>query len=271
MPTPRRVRLQKILAAAGVASRRRAEDLLREGRVSVNGRTATVGESADPDRDTITVDGAPVRREAAAYWLLNKPRGVLSTVRDPQGRPTVRDLVPARGARLFPVGRLDRDTEGLVLLTNDGRLAHALLHPSHRVEREYRVTVRGRVAAETLARLARGVVLEDGVTAPAKVGRPAVDPASERSRFTLTVIEGRKRQIRRALAALGHPVVELRRVRMGPLRLGRLPPGRARPLSARERKALQSLVPDPPGSPPREAAGWRSRGSAGTGVRRGPS
>ena len=247
-PGSRAVRLQKILAAAGVSSRRRAEDLLRQGRVAVNGRTAVLGESADPDRDVIALDGVPVQRESAAYWILNKPRGVLTTVHDPHGRPTVLDLVPERRARLFPVGRLDRDTEGLVLLTNDGRVAHALLHPSHRVEREYRVTVSGRVAATTRARLAEGVILEDGVTAPARVGRPTWDPASGTSRFTLTVIEGRKRQIRRALEALGHPVVALLRVRMGPLRLGRLASGAARPLSAGERRSLQSLRTQPPSS-----------------------
>jgi 16S rRNA U516 pseudouridylate synthase RsuA-like enzyme len=217
----RSVRLQKILAAAGVASRRHAEDLLRQGRVSVNGRIATVGDSADPDRDVVAVDGAPVEREPLVYWVVHKPRGVLTTVHDPHGRPTVLDLVPARHARLFPVGRLDRETEGLVLLTNDGRIAQTLLHPSHEVEREYRVTVSGRIAATSLARLAEGVMLEDGVTAPARVGRPTWRAASGTTR--------------------GHPVVALLRVRMGPLRLGRLPSGAARRLSRRERKSLESL------------------------------
>jgi len=237
----RPLRLQKILAAAGVASRRHAEDLLRQGRVSVNGRIAAVGDSADPDRDVVAVDGAPVEREPLAYWMVHKPRGVLTTVHDPHGRPTVLDLVPARRARLFPVGRLDRETEGLVLLTNDGRIAQTLLHPSHEVEREYRVTVSGRIAATSLARLAEGVMLEDGVTAPARVGRPTWRAASGTTRFTLTLIEGRKRQIRRALESLGHPVVALLRVRMGPLQLGRLPSGAARRLSRRERKSLESL------------------------------
>jgi pseudouridine synthase len=237
----RSVRLQKILAAAGVASRRRAEDLLREGRVSVNGRVAALGESADPDRDVVDVDGAPVEREPLAYWVVHKPRGVLTTVHDPEGRPTVLDLLPARGTRLFPVGRLDRNTEGLVLLTNDGRIAQTLLHPSHEVEREYRVTVSGRIAATSLERLAEGVMLEDGLTAPAQVGRATWRPASGTSRFTLTLIEGRKRQIRRALESLGHPVVALLRVRMGPLQLGNLPIGAARPLSPHERRSLESL------------------------------
>ncbi len=236
------MRLQKILAAAGLASRRDAEQLLRQGRVTVDGRTAELGQSADPDRDVIAVDGTPISREATDYWIVNKPRGVITTVSDPEGRATVLDLVPDRRTRLFPVGRLDRDTEGLVLLTNDGRLAQVVLHPSHGVEREYRVTARGRISARALKRLAKGVALADGVTAPARVGRARHDTAADTTRFTLTLTEGRKRQIRRALEALGHPVVALVRVRMGPIRLGRLAVGSARRLSGRERKQLQSLL-----------------------------
>lgn len=237
-----RVRLQKILAAAGTASRRAAEELLRAGRVRVNGEPAGLGDRADPDRDVVTVDDVPVLREPPEYWILHKPRGVITTRRDPQGRPTVVDLVPESEQRLFPVGRLDRDTEGLVLLTNDGPLAHALLHPSREVEREYRVTVRGRIAPATLARLAAGVQLKNGVrTAPAKAGPARFSAASGTSRFTLTLIEGRKRQIRRACAALGHPVVRLVRVRLGPLRLGTLPAGHKRPLQAGELRALERI------------------------------
>ncbi len=233
------MRLQKVLARAGIASRRAAEDLLRAGRVTVNGRRASLGDSADPSRDRVAVDGRPLRAEPPAYWLLHKPRGVLTTVRDPQGRATVLSLLPERAQRVFPVGRLDRDTEGLLLLTNDGALAHALLHPSREIEREYRVTVRGRIPEEALRALARGVRLEDGVTAPAVVGPARYDRASDTSRFSLTVVEGRKRQIRRALRALSHPVARLVRVRMGPLRLGRLASGRARPLRDDERRALR--------------------------------
>jgi 23S rRNA pseudouridine2605 synthase len=237
------VRLQKLLAAAGVASRRAAEELLRAGRVAVNGETAHLGQSADPGRDVVTVDGVPVEREPFAYWLLHKRRGVVTTVHDPEGRETVLDGLPpeARRFRLFPVGRLDRDTEGLVLLTNDGALAHVLLHPSHQNEREYRVRVRGRVAAETLRKLAQGIELEEGRTAPARVGRARYDAGGDTSQFTLTLIEGRKRQIRRACQSLGHAVVRLVRVRMGPLRLGRLAAGAARPLGAEERRALLQL------------------------------
>lgn len=240
-PPPSSARLQKLLAAAGVASRRQAEALLREGRVSVNGVTAQLGDSADPEHDVVAVDGVPVAREELEYWLVHKPRGVLTTVHDPEGRPTVLELAPKRRGRLYPVGRLDRDTEGLVLLTNDGALAQSMLHPSYEVEREYRVTVKGRVEPATLRRLARGVELDDGWTAPARTGPAVYDAARDTSRFALTLIEGRKRQIRRACEALGHPVLRLVRVRMGPLRLGRLAAGKARPLAGAERRALAAL------------------------------
>jgi 23S rRNA pseudouridine2605 synthase len=209
--------------------------------VTCNGRVATLGSSADPTRDRIAVDGVALRREPLVYWLLHKPRGVLSTVSDPEGRPTVVDLVPEPRARLFPVGRLDRDTEGLLLLTNDGALTHALLHPSHGIEREYQVTVRGAVAERTLRRLARGVRLPEGATAPARVADARYDPRRDVTRLQLTLTEGRKRQIRRALRALGHPVQALVRVRMGPLRLGRLEVGAARRLTARERRELDAV------------------------------
>ncbi|MGH0032323.1 MAG: pseudouridine synthase [Myxococcota bacterium] len=236
-----RERLQKLLAAAGVASRRGAESLIEAGRVSVNGRTAKLGDGADPERDTVELDGERLRFETHRYWVVNKPRGVLSTVRDPEGRPTVLDLLPDRGTRAFPVGRLDRDTEGLLLLTNDGELTHALLHPSHEVEREYQVTVRGELGERAQKRLARGVRLEEGMTAPAKLSRVRFDAEANTTSFHLTLVEGRKRQIRRALLALGHPVRALRRIRMGPLRLGRLPRGGVRAPTAAERRALEAL------------------------------
>lgn len=236
---PRRERLQKILAAAGVASRRRAEDLVRAGRVGVNGRPARIGDVADPERDVVTLDGVPVSREPIAWWAVHKPRGVVTTARDPEDRRTVLDLVADASGRLFPVGRLDRDTEGLVLLTNDGALAQVLLHPSFESEREYRVRVRGRPGRAVLRRLASGVPLEDGPTAPARVEDVEPDPTGEATRFRLTLVEGRKRQIRRALAALGHPVLRLVRIRMGPIRLGRLASGEARPLTQGECRALE--------------------------------
>jgi len=163
---------------------------------------------------------------------------VLSTVRDTRGRQTVLDLVPDRRARVYPVGRLDRDTEGLVLLTNDGALTHHMLHPSFGAEREYRVTTRGNIPAAALERLAAGIELEDGRTAPAQVDRVEFDRVANRTDFSLTLIEGKKRQIRRAMRELGHPLLRLVRVRMGPLRLGDLAPGDSRPVTARERRAL---------------------------------
>ena len=208
----------------------------------VNGRVARLGDSADPERDEVCVDGVRVAREPHVYWLLHKPKGVITTVRDPEGRPTALGLVPERRHRLFPVGRLDRDTEGLLLLTNDGRVAQALLHPSYASEREYVVEARGRIAPASLRRLAGGVELEDGRTAPARVGACRYDPERDVSRFALTLVEGRKRQIRRALAALGHPVARLVRVRMGPLRLGRLAPGMSRELSKAELRRLLAAV-----------------------------
>lgn len=248
---PREERLQKILAAAGVASRRACEELIREGRVSVNGRIARLGQSARADQDAIAVDGHPIRRERLQYWIVHKPRGVLTAVSDPRRRVVVVDLLPKRSARLFPVGRLDRDTEGLVLLTNDGELAHRLLHPSFEQPREYRVSVRGRLEAGSVRAIERGVRLHDGVTAPARVGRVRFDAASGTTTLPLTLIEGRKRQIRRLMQSLGHPVVRLVRVRMGTLRLGDLSPGDARPLTDAERRALLrgARVPARPSGP----------------------
>ncbi len=237
-----RVRLQKILAAAGVASRRHCEDLLASGRVTVNGAPARLGDSADPAIDQIRLDGALLGSEKPCYWLVHKPGGVLTTLRDPRGRPTVMELLPKDVPRVFPVGRLDFDTEGLVLLTNDGATAQVLLHPSLGNEREYVVFARGGMAEEALKRLAHGVELEDGRTAPARVSRVRFDRHHGETSFHLTVREGRKRQIRRALALLGHPIRRLVRVRLGPLRLGSLAPGQARPLSSSERQALLGHV-----------------------------
>jgi 23S rRNA pseudouridine2605 synthase len=247
-----RERLQKLLAAAGLASRRHAEAWLRAGRVSVNGAPARLGDSADLEHDDVRVDGAPIAREPVVWWALHKPRGVLSTARDPEGRRTVLDLVPEANARVFPVGRLDADSEGLVLLTNDGDGAQALLHPSLGSEREYRVRARGRMSADAVARLERGVLLDDGPTAPARVARIRFDARTGLCELALILREGRKRQIRRALGALGHPVQDLVRVRMGPIRLGSLRAGEARRLSSRERAALARHVATLRARPARE-------------------
>lgn len=224
-------RLQRALAAAGVASRRRAEDLIRDGRVTVDGQVATIGTVVDPDRQSIAVDGRPITAEVKEYWLLNKPAGVVSTASDPQGRRTVVDCVPT-GTRIFPVGRLDRDTTGLLVLTNDGDLTHRLLHPRFGVEKEYRAWVQGRLPEAALERLRRGVQLEDGPTAPARA--EVVGRTDEETELVLVIHEGRKRQVRRMLDAVGHPVLHLHRCRVDGLTERGLAIGQARRLTPAE-------------------------------------
>ncbi len=237
---PDGVRLQKLLAAAGLASRRTAEDMIRAGRVQVNGEVAVLGRRADPERDAIVVDGVPVPTRAdLVYYLVNKPVRVVSTVHDPEGRPTIVDLVPPE-PRVYPVGRLDWDTEGLVLLTNDGDLTHRLTHPSFGVEKEYLAEVDGVPAPAALRRLREGVELEDGRTAPARVTL-----AQERSEFAALVIvihEGRNRQVRRMCDAIGHPVRRLVRTRIGRLADRSLAPGEWRQLDVTEVRALYEAV-----------------------------
>lgn len=238
---PRPPRLQKVIADAGIASRRAAEQLILAGRVELNGRVVSeLGTRADPARDRICVDGRRIGRvRARRSYLVYKPRGTVTTTHDPQQRKTAIELVPDR-ERLFPVGRLDRNSEGLLLLTNDGALAHALLHPSFEVPRVYRVSVEGRATTETLRRLAGGIDLDDGERVRAEV-RP-LDLAESRSVLELTLREGRRHQIRRMLAAVGHPVRRLVRTGFGPLRLEGLRPGEWRPLGRREREALERLT-----------------------------
>jgi 23S rRNA pseudouridine2605 synthase len=234
--TPEGERLQKILAQAGLGSRRTCEELIAEGRVRVNGEVATLGTRADPEHDAIEVDGAIVGvRQGLVHYLLNKPAGVVTTASDPQGRPTVVDLVPAE-PRVYPVGRLDADTEGLLLLTNDGELAHRLTHPSFGVEKEYLAEVEGRPSRGALRRLREGVELDDGPTAPAKASL-----VGERT-LRITIHEGRNRQVRRMCEAVGHPVVRLVRVRIGSLADRRLSPGDWRPLTQREVRDLERAV-----------------------------
>jgi pseudouridine synthase len=236
-------RLQKILAQAGVASRRAAEKLIGEGRVSVNGVTVReMGTKADPGHDDIKVDGRRLRaRQRARYILLNKPAGYVSTRADPQHRPTVIDLL--RGVReyVYPVGRLDYDTEGLLLLTNDGDLAAHLMHPRHGVERTYEARVAGIPDAAALDRLRHGIPLDGRRTLPADVS--LLNPGrSGDGTLRLTIREGRNRQVRRMCDAVGHPVRALRRIRIGPLQDRRLKPGEWRELSDVEVKALRGLV-----------------------------
>jgi 23S rRNA pseudouridine2605 synthase len=237
---PQGERLQKVLAATGYGSRRIAEELIAAGRVTVNGEVAILGRRVDAEVDRIEVDGAPIGvRPGLVYYLLNKPTGVITTARDTHGRPTVLDLVPAE-PRVFPVGRLDGDTEGLLLLTNDGDLANRIAHPSRGVEKEYLVEVDGgRVAAGALRALREGVELEDGRTAPAQVSQP--DPGVLR----LVIHEGRNRQVRRMCEAVGHPVRRLVRTRIGPLTDRTLRPGAWRELTTDEWRALTAAVAGP--------------------------
>lgn len=231
-------RLQKVLARVGIGSRRVCEDLIAEGRVTVNGDVAELGRRVDPDHDLVEVDGAPVGvRPDLVYYLLNKPAGVVTTASDPQGRPTVVDLVPAE-PRVFPVGRLDLETEGLLLLTNDGEITNRITHPSRGVEKEYLAVVEGSPSRAALRRLREGVELDDGLTAPAQA--VLVSPGLVR----LTIHEGRNRQVRRMLDAVGHPVTRLMRTRVGPLSDRRLPPGEWRELTVGERRSLEQAVAD---------------------------
>lgn len=229
-------RLQKVLARVGIGSRRICEDLIAEERVKVNGEIAVLGRRVDPEHDLVEVDGAPIGiRPGLVHYLLNKPAGVVTTASDPQGRPTVIDLVPAE-PRVFPVGRLDMDTEGLLLLTNDGELANRIAHPSHGVDKEYLAEVEGSPSRAALRQLREGVELDDGRTAPAAA--TLVDG----SLVKLTIHEGRNRQVRRMLDAVGHPVTRLIRVRIGPLTDRRLAPGSWRALTGDELRALEAAV-----------------------------
>ena len=236
-PDPSGERLQKVLAQRGYGSRRTAEELIAAGRVRVNGEVARVGRRVDVGVDLVEVDRHPVSvKPGLVHYLLNKPAGVITTAQDTHGRPTVVGLVPPE-PRVFPVGRLDVDTEGLILLTNDGELAHRLTHPSFGVEKEYLAQVSRSVAPATLRRLREGVELEDGVTAPAQVSQP------EPGLLRITIHEGRNRQVRRMLAAVDHTVERLVRVRIGPITDRRLAPGRWRSLTTDERRALEEAAP----------------------------
>jgi 23S rRNA pseudouridine2605 synthase len=256
------VRLAKFLAHAGVASRRAAEGLVAEGRVSVGGEVVT-----DPARDVdessgVVVDGAAVEPEPREVHALNKPAGVVSTARDTHGRPTVVELVRSR-RRLYPVGRLDAETTGLILLTNDGALAELLTHPRYGVKKVYRARVQpARLSPRALAELRWGVELDDGRTAPARVKRLGPD------RVEITIHEGRKRQVRRMLEAVGHPVIALERVRFGPLWLGKLEEGKHRRLTAVEIEKLRSGA-DEADRTPRRHRGRRQRGGGNPARHRG--
>jgi 23S rRNA pseudouridine2605 synthase len=232
-------RLQKALAAAGWGSRRVCEELIAAGRVTVNGDVAVLGRRVDVERDSVEIDGAPIGvRPGLVYYLLNKPGGVLTTSKDTHHRRTVIELVPSE-PRVFAVGRLDADTEGLLLLTNDGELANRIAHPSHGVDKEYLAEVDGaRVSPGSIRRLRDGVELDDCLTSPAKVSQP------EPGVLRLTIHEGRNRQVRRMCAAVGHPVKRLVRTRIGPLVDRALAPGEWRELTSAELRMLTEAVAD---------------------------
>jgi len=234
-------RLQKVLARAGIGSRRASDDLIADGRVTVNGVVAKLGARVDVSSDLVAVDGIAVPvRPGLVYYLLNKPAGVYSTASDPQGRPTVVDLVPAE-PRVFSVGRLDAATEGLLLMTNDGDLTNRLTHPRFGVDKEYLAVVQGTPSPGAIRRLRQGVELEDGPTAPA---RASLDPPNV---VHIVIHEGRNRQVRRMCEAVGHPVERLVRIRIGPVSDRTLAPGEWRTLSVAEVRALDSAAAAGPG------------------------
>ena len=233
-------KVQKILSEAAVASRRKAEELIREGRVTVNGRTAQIGDRADPSCDHIKVDGRRVSLPPSKiYILVHKPKGVVTTVDDPEGRKTVLDLLSPSNRRLFPVGRLDYDAEGLLLLTDDGDLAHRLSHPSFHIPRTYRVKVKGKPTPAEIRRLSQGIYLEDGRTASCRVG--SLKETEENAWLEMVLYEGRNRQVKRMWEKLGYPVLKLKRVAFAGLSLGRLQPGEYRALRPAEVQRLKGL------------------------------
>jgi 23S rRNA pseudouridine2605 synthase len=245
-------RLQKIISAAGVASRRLAEELITQGRVEVNGKTVTtLGTKADLSHDEIKVDGRRIREQKRKrYILLYKPRGYVTTRSDPEGRPTVMDLLKSVKEYVYPVGRLDYDTEGLLILTNDGELAAHLAHPRHEVEKVYEARVKGIPEEKDLERLALGIVIDGRRTAPAKIripDRPVKTTASgaEHTFVEIVLHEGRQRQVRRMFDAIGHPVVRLRRVRIGPIVDEQIPIGHWRELDAQELTKLRRAAKIP--------------------------
>ena len=233
------MRVHRALALGGVASRRAAERLVAEGRVAVNGETAAIGQLVGPG-DRLTVDGRPVRPESMRAYLLHKRRGTVSTASDPEGRPTVLDGLPD-DVRLYPVGRLDYDTTGALVITNDGELANRLMHPSSGVPKTYDALLEGRVSAETVRALRRGVDLEDGRTAPARV-EALPRPAAGGTWLRIEIREGRNRQVRRMGEAVGHRVLRLHRPRYAGIPLGRLAPGEWRPLTREEWTKLAATV-----------------------------
>ena len=236
-------RLQKILSRAGLASRREAERWIQEGRVTVNGAVVKrLGSQADPSKDKIKVDGKLIRQLPALYYLFHKPPGMITSMRDPQGRPSLGDWLEPLGkkGRLFAVGRLDFNSSGLLLLTNDGEMAQRLMHPRYGIKKCYRVKISSCPSEKELERLRKGIRLEDGVTAPA--GVRVLQTLKKNAWLEVEIAEGRHREVRRMFEALGYFVEKLIRVRLGPIQLGTLGPGEIRPLYSREISALKKTV-----------------------------
>ncbi|WMT42662.1 pseudouridine synthase [Paenibacillus sp. D2_2] len=244
-------RLQKILANAGVASRRKCEELILNGKVMVNDEVVTtLGTKADPNVDVIIVNGKTIGAEKKVYIVINKPKGVITSASDPQGRKIVTDYLKGIKERLYPVGRLDYDTEGLLILTNDGDFAHLLTHPKHHVSKTYLATVKGVPHGTELEKLKQGIMLEDGMTAPAEAEYHDIDPEGKQSTISITIHEGRNRQVRRMFDAISHPVLKLKRISFGDLFLGNLKRGLYRHLTKEEVEGLYKLA---------EAAGKTSK------------
>ena len=234
-------RIQKIIAERGIASRRKAEEMILEGRVKVNGQVAIIGMKADASRDHIKVDGKLLTKpESKAYYMMFKPRGVVTSLNDPEGRPTVADFLHGIRQRVFPVGRLDYDSEGLLLLTNDGDFANAVLHPSRKVAKTYAVKIKGVLDEDEIAKLRRGMKIDGVLTMPAKVKR--IKKSENNSWIEMTIHEGRNRQIRKMCERVGHPVMKLRRIRIGCLRLGGIEPGQYRRMTIDEYKAFREEI-----------------------------
>jgi len=231
------MRLQKIIAEMGIASRRKAEEMITEGRVTINGKIAEIGMKADLLKDHVKVDGKLlVNPEKKVYFIFNKPRGVVTSLGDPEGRPTVRDFLRGIRERVFPVGRLDYDSEGMLLLTNDGDFSQAVLHPSKKISKTYIVKVKGVLEEEDIVKLRSGIRLDRTVTAPAHVKR--LRKTENNSWIEMTIYEGKKRQIRRMLERVGHPVIRLMRVRIDGLEMGELKPGTFRKMTSEEMKKM---------------------------------
>lgn len=231
-------RLQKILAKMGIASRRAAEEMILEGRVTVNGQVAALGMKADITKDHIKLDGKLLTKpEPKVYLMMNKPKGVITTLSESEERPTIRDFLKNIKYRVFPIGRLDYNSEGLLLLTNDGDFAHAILHPSKKIPKTYHVKIKGVLEDEKIEKLRRGVRLQEGITLPSKVKK--LKKAEENSWIEITIYEGKKRQIRRMMEKVGHPVLKLKRVRIDGIDIGRLEPGEIRSLTADEIRKIE--------------------------------